>query len=299
MAVSSIFFTTVAKAVLTGFFGDAAIMDMVKRYTQLQKAIGANTVDVPIWDDFTVHSMGSECMTPCETTKVCEEAVAQIIQIVLQTRFIPTPICLADLNIMNSEQKAGMIEKIAEDLMADFEVGGAFISVFDVLHTDAVFNGTAGGMPPIVLTDSAAAYRQLSTAIHRARSKTRAGDDVVFVVPNALAGFIDSIPDRPIERLVGESSGIKYHVLGNADTFVRNYGVTTYTGRIGFVYPKSALAYAAPIIQSPNDPWTGVYGSMWATALDDTGIPGKMFYFAHQYGLRVVRAGDVQMIIAP
>jgi hypothetical protein len=299
MAVSSIFFTTVAQAVLTGFFGDAAIMDMCKKYLHLQKAIGANVVNVPIWQDFTVYSMGSECFTPCEDTKVCEEATADIIQIELMTRFIPTPICLSDLNIMSSEQKAGMIEKIAEDLMADFEVGGAFISVFDVLWTDAVFNGAAGGMPPIILTDTAAAYRQLSTAIHRAKSKARIGDEVAFIVPNALAGFIDSIPDRPIERLVGETSGLKYHVIGNSDTFARTYGGTLYTGRIGFVYPKSALAYAAPSIQSPNDPWTGVYGNMWATALDDTEIPGKMFYFAHQYGLRVVRAGDVQMIIAP
>lgn len=289
-----------AKAVMAGFWGDPAIMDMVKRYTNLTKAVGADVVDVPVWDSFTVHSMVAGQLTPCGDNKACDTPNAEILQIRLITRYIPTAISLDDLNIMSPEQKAGMIERIAQDLMADFEVGGAFISVCDVLHTDAVFNGAGGSMPPVVLTDAAAAYRQLSTAIHKAKSKTRPGDDVVFICPNSLAGFIDSIPDRPIERLVGETSGIKYHVIGNMDTFARDYPPgTTYTGRIGFIYPKSALAYAAPNIHAPNEPWRGAYGNMWATALDDTNVPGKMFYFAHQYGLRVVREGDIQMIIAP
>jgi hypothetical protein len=289
-----------AKAVFAGFWGDPAILDMVKKYTNLKKEVGSNVVHVPVWDAFTVQSMVGGQLTPCGDNKECQTPNAEILEIRLQTRFIPTAISLDDLNLMNAEQLAGMTERIAIDMMADFEVGGANISVCDVLHTDAVFNGAANSMPPVVLTDTAAAYRQLSTAIHKAKSKTRPGDDVVFMAPNSLAGFIDSIPDRPIERLVGETSGLKYHVIGNMDTFARDFPPgTTYTGRIGFIYPKSAVAYAQPNIQAPNEPWRGAYGSMWATALDDTDIPGKMFYFAHQYGLRVVRPGDIQMIIAP
>ena len=68
---------------------------------------------------------------------------------------------------------------------------------------------------------------------------------------------------------------------------------------LGYIYPTNALAYAAPTLGGGNQPLTGYAGNMYTTILDDTAVPGKMLYFAHQYGLRVVRQGDVQMIIAP
>lgn len=295
MPVSNVFFRTMARAILTGFMQNPNLMQMLDVYTNLKRTAGTNVVDVPIWSSFTVHSMGSECLTPCDTTKKCNDPTATLLHINLITRFIPTPICLADLNIMSIEQKAGMIAKVIQDLARDFEIGVAGSAVADVLFTDATFNGPGGNMAPIVLTDTAAGYRLLANGIAKAKGKD-SGGGVAFIVSPDMDGFIKSIPSREIDRML---DGVNYIVMGNFGAFACNYWGTTYTGKASFVYPKDALAYAAPAIKDPNIPLAGYAGNMWTTMLDDTEIPGKMLYFAHQYGLMVVRAGDVQMFFAP
>jgi hypothetical protein len=238
--------------------------------------------------------MSSNCATPCDASKVCDEAIATLLHIDLVTRYIPTEICLSDLNIMTNEQKAGMVEKIIQDLVRDFEIG-TIAGILDTLYTDAVFNGPANQMAPLVLADTAAGYHALATGISLAKAKDM-GAGVAFIVPPSLDGWIKSIPDRDIQRML---DGVNYIVAGNAAAFACNYGGTTYTGRAGFVYPKNALAYAAPGLGDPNLPLTGYAGNMWTAMLDDADLPGKMLVFAHQYGLRVVRQGDVQMLFAP
>ena len=241
--------------------------------------------------------MNSACATPCSATRDCDEAIATILTIQLTTKFIPTGICLSDLNIMSPKQKAGMVAKAVQDLTRDFETGQGLgaSSIFDTLFTDAVFNGPGGNMTPVVLADTAAGYRQLTNMIATAKAKDN-GSGVSFLVPPDLAGFIHSIPDRQIDRML---QGVKFTIMGNANAFAAKYGAPTYTGKVGFIYPTDVLAYAAPGLNSPNERLSGYAGNFWATMLDDTAIPGKMLYFAHQYGLRVVRQGDVGMLIAP
>lgn len=294
-AVSDVFFKAMARAILTGFMGNPRLMGMMTRYTDLVKTPGTNRVDVPVWSSFTIKTMNSECLTPCETTKQCDAPVATILTIELITQFVPTPICLGDLNIMTDGQKGGMVARIIQDLIRDFEIVVPNASVWDVLFTDSVFNGPGGSMTPILLADTAAGYRQLASAISLAKGKD-AGSGVVMIASPDLDAFIRSIPNRDIDRIMG---GVTYIVCGNAAAFAANYWGTTYTGKIGYVYPKDALAYAAPGLKDPNLPLTGYAGNFWSAALDDTEIPGKMWYFAHQYGLMVVRRGDVQMLIAP
>jgi len=299
MGVSDVFFQTTARSILTGFFSDPQIMDMVTMHTDLQRFPGSSSVQIPVWNHFTVQRAGASTYTPCGSNRPCEEPQATMVTVTMTPTYVAVPYGLEDLDIMTDDQKAGMVEQILQDMMADFECGPAYYSVFDVLFTDAVFNGPAAGNPPIILTDTAASYRQLSTAISRARSKTRAGDTTVFLAPNPLAGFCDSIPDRPIERLLNENRGVNYHVVGNSDLFSRSYGGTTYTGRIGFLYPKDAIAYAAPKIGAPSRAMAGAYGNISTTMLDDVNIPGESMFVRHHYGLKVVREGDVTMVIAP
>ena len=294
MSVADVFFKVMARAILHGFMGNPNLMKMLTTYTDLKRNPGSNAIDVPIWSAFTIRTMGSACLTPCSAEKQCDEAQATILTIELITQFVPTGICLGDLNIMSNEQKAGMVAKIIQDLVRDFEIGTTS-GVWDTLFTDCVFNGPGANMTPIVLADSAAGYRQLANGIALAKAKN-AGSGVSFIVPAALDGFIKSIPSRDIDRML---DGVNYIVVGNSSAFAANYWGTTYTGQIGYVYPTDALAYAAPGLNDPNVPLTGYAGNFWATALDDADIPGKMLIFAHQYGLRVVRQGDIQMFIAP
>jgi hypothetical protein len=298
MPVSDVFFRVSARAVLTGFMGNPRIMGMLKTYTNLQKNPGSNSVDVPIWNNFTIRSMQAGCATPCSSSKVCDDASATILNIPLVTRYVPTGICLSDLNIMSDEQKAGMVERIIQNLQADFETGVAGLagpSVFDTLYTDAVFNGVGGGMTPAVLAGTAAGYQEFATCLSRAMAKDN-GSGVACIVPPQLDGFIKSIPDRDINRML---DNVTYIVVGNAATFNVVYGGVTYNGRVGFVYPRDALVYVAPRQQAPNMPMMGVAGNMSSAVLDDVSIPGQMLFFMHQYGLRVVRPGDVQLMFAP
>lgn len=294
MAVSDVFFKVSARALLAGFMSNPNLMKMLTIYTDLKRNPGSNAVDVPIWSAFTVRTMNSACLTPCSATKVCDDATATILTIQLITQYIPTGICLSDLNIMSADQKAGMVAKAVQDLSRDFEIGTTS-GVCDTLFTDSVFNGPGGGMTPVILTDAAAGYRQLANAIATAKAKN-GGSGVSFVCPPDLAGFIYSIPNREIDRML---QGVKFIILGNAATFAANYGGTTYTGKFGWIYPTDALAYAAPRLAGGNEAMSGYAGNWYTTMLDDPAIPGKMLYFCHQYGLMVVRRGDVQMIGAP
>lgn len=294
MPVSQVFFRVMARAILTGFMGNPRLMQMLTVYPNLKKTVGSNVVDIPIWTAFTVRTMNSECTTPCETTKLCDDPQASILDLHLVTQFIPTPICLAELNIMSTEQKAGMIAKIIQDLVRDFEIGTT-AGVWDTLFTDAVFNGPGGNMAPVVLADTAAGYRLLANGIAKAKGKD-SGSGVAFIVSPDMDGFIRSIPNRDIDRML---AGVNYIVCGNAGAFACNYWGTTYTGKASFIYPVDALAYGAPGLGDPNIPQTGYAGNFWTAMLDDTEIPGKMLYFAHQYGLRAVRLGDIQMFFAP
>ncbi len=293
MGVRDVFFKTQARAVLTGFMANRRIMDTVTVYDDLQRVPGTNAVDVPIWSSFTVLSMGAGSLTPCGSNRECDEATATILTIDIDTKYIPTPISLGDLNIFSAKQKAGVTERILQDLARDFEVISPGFSIFDVLATDALFNGAGGGMTPLQLTDNAAGYRNLATAISTAMGKDN-GSGVTFVGPAGLTGFINSIPDRQIERML---QGVKMINVPNANTFNGAPGFTQ--GTIGFIYPTDALAYAAPPVQDDNEPLSGTAGNMWSMILHDTTIPGKMLYFAHQYGLKVVREGDVQLIASP
>ena len=294
MSVADVFFKVMARAILTGFMGNPNLMRMLTPYTDLKRNPGSNAVDVPIWSAFTIKTMGSACLTPCSATKQCDEAQATILTIQLITQYVPTNICLSDINIMSSEQKAGMVAKIIQDMVRDFEIGTTS-GVWDTLFTDCVFNGPGGNMTPIVLTDAAAGYRQLANGIALAKAKD-AGSGVAFIVPPTLDGFIKSIPSRDIDRML---DGVTYIVVGNSAAFAANYWGTTYTGRIGYIYHVYAIAYAAPGLKDPNIPLTGYAGNFWTAMLDDVDLPGKMLIFAHQYGLRVVRQGDVQMFVAP
>ncbi len=293
MGVRDVFFKTQARAVLTGFMANRRIMDTVTVYTDLQRVPGTNAVDVPIWSSFTVLSMGAGSFTPCGTNRECDEAQATILTIDIDTSYIPTAISLADLNVFSPSQMAGMTERIMQNLSRDFEVVKAGASIFDVLATDSLFNGPGGGMTPLQLTDNAAGYRSLATAIATAKGKDN-GSGVTFVGPAGLTGFITSIPDRQINLML---QGVKMINVPNANTFNGAPGFAQ--GTIGFIYPTDALAYAAPPIRDDNEPLSGTAGNMWSMILHDTNIPGKMLYFAHQYGLRVVREGDVQLIASP
>jgi len=290
MGISDVFFKTTARAVLAGFMGNPRLMGMLKVYDDLKRNPGSNEVDIPIWNSFTVRNMGNGCSTPCADECPCDEATATIMTVGLVTQYVPTTICLADLNIMTADQKAGMVAEIINNLIQDFEIGTT-LGVWDTLNTDAVFNGPGGSMAPVILTDTAAGYRLLANAISKAKAKDN-GQGVSFIVSPDLDGFIRSIPDRQIDRML---DGVTYIVVGNAAAYTTG-GVT---GKMGFIYPTDALMYAAPGLGDPNLPLTGYAGNMWAAMLDNTCPPGKLLIFAHQYGLMVVRKGDIQRIEAP
>lgn len=294
MSVADVFFKVMAQAILTGFAGNKRIMEMMTKYTELRRTPGSNAVDVPIWSAFTIKTMNSACVTPCSAEEECDDPQATILTVELLTQYVPTAICLSDLNLMSNSQKAGMVAKIIDDLIRDFEVGTTS-GVFDTLFTDAVFNGPGGSMTPVVLADSAAGYRQLANAISTAKAKDR-GAGISFIGPPDLFGFIASIPDRQIDRML---DGVKVNVVGNSATFACNYWGTVYTGKAGFIYPTDALAYAAPDIKDPNMPQEGYAANFYTTMLDNPRIPGRTLYICHQYGLLVVRRGDIQMLFAP
>ncbi len=295
MAVNSTFFNVMARAVLAGFANSPNIMRMVTPYPNLKINPGSDVIDVPIWQAFTVRSMEGNAITPCNPTDYCDDPTATTLQIYLKTQYIPTRIALNHLNIMSNEQLAGMFRRIIRDLAVNFEIGGTAVSVFDNLFTDAMFNGAAAGSPIQILADSAAGYRNLANAINRAKAKNT-GAGVAFIGPPDLMGFIDSIPDRQIDRMLG---GIDQMVIGSATLFAGNIWGTTYTGKIGFLYPLDALVYAAPGLKSPNTPMDGYAGNMWLSILDVYDLPGRALVAAHQYGLKVVREGDIQMVVAP
>lgn len=295
--VSSAFFRVMAMALHHGFVGNPRIFNMLTPYTDLEQKPGSHIIDVPVWDSFTVKAMGGGCTTPCTANENCDDANATMISIPLKTRYVPTKICLGDLNIMSAEQRAGMVAQVITDLIRDFEIAtyGSDGGVYPTLFTDSVFNGPGGSMPPIFLADSSAGYRQLANGISLAKAKDD-GAGVAFLVSPALDGFIKSIPSRELERML---DGVEYIVVGNAAAYSVSLWGTTYTGRFGFVYPKNALAYAAPRLSDPNLPLTGYAGNFWAAMLDDASVPGKLLIFAHQFGLVVVRQGDIQMLVSP